>query len=85
MKNLSLLICAFFCTIITYGQNTNHYPPSGNVGVGTTTPSEALEVVGNIKANGVKLEFDQNFIGYPFTISDQDNLEFKISTNPQSH
>ena len=42
---------------------------SGNVGIGTTTPSERLEVIGNIEAsNGFILTDTQNTNRYKITI-----------------
>lgn len=40
------------------GGRTNTFPPFGNVGIGTSTPSENLEVIGNIKVTG-KILTDQ--------------------------
>lgn len=41
---LSFILFVWF-GISSYGQTTNSFPPSGNVGIGTTTPSYKLQVV----------------------------------------
>ena len=51
MKSLirSILL---FCSVVTLqANNTYPFPSSGNVGIGTTSPSSSLEVVGNIEFN----------------------------------
>lgn len=47
-KVISILFIGLFSVTIALGQ-TNTYPASGNVGIGTTTPGEKLEVNGLIK------------------------------------
>ncbi|KAF2515005.1 hypothetical protein EYY60_02805 [Flavobacterium zhairuonense] len=50
MKNIALLL-SFFIIQQTFSQNT--FPPTGNVGIGTTTPDAKLNVVGNINIDNV--------------------------------
>lgn len=42
--------------------NTNVFASDGNVGIGTASPSEKLEVIGNVKVDG-NLEFTGNVTG----------------------
>ena len=50
MKTLLLFLVALFsCAILSNAQNS--FPSSGYVGVGTTTPSKPLEVIGTIKTD----------------------------------
>ena len=46
MKNLALVLIVFCLSQITFGQ-TNTFPSTGNVGIGTTTPNYTLDVVGS--------------------------------------
>ncbi len=47
-----LLIVLFVLAGLTLSAQTNTFPTDGDVGIGTTTPTEKLEVTGNIKLNG---------------------------------
>lgn len=47
MKKVFLIGLAFYAFLTINAQNT--FPASGNVGIGTTSPSSELEVIGNIK------------------------------------
>jgi hypothetical protein len=44
------------------GTNVNLFIPNGNVGIGTTSPDEKLDVAGNVKISG-SLEFEGSGIG----------------------
>lgn len=48
VKKSLLAFCFFGVFNISYGQ-TNTFPTTGNVGIGTITPTESLEINGNIK------------------------------------
>ncbi|GAA3639509.1 hypothetical protein [Flavivirga jejuensis] len=51
MKNLTLLMAFILITLITNAQ-TNTFPTSGNVGIGTTTPDSKLTIQGNVNVGG---------------------------------
>ncbi|WP_343540024.1 hypothetical protein [Sphingobacterium thalpophilum] len=51
MKRIFILLSALSLISQTKGQ-TNIFPASGNVGVGTTTPQSKLQVVGGLSVNG---------------------------------
>lgn len=52
MKFRILLLVAALMGLRTFAQNTNLFPTTGNAGVGTITPTEKFEVVGNTKVKG---------------------------------
>lgn len=63
---------------------------SGNVGIGTATPSEKLEVAGNIKATDVKISgklfagTSSGTAGQVLTVSQNGNPEWKTPVQPNS-
>ena len=64
MKNLFYLILLSLAPIVLNAQNPGLYVVSpGNVGVGTDTPTERLEVEGNVKVNGTKFAVGANATG----------------------
>lgn len=72
---LTLLITSF-----SFGQNNTFPTPSGNVGIGTTTPVQKLEVVGSISlgsgsvnSNTTKL-FLKNPVGKTWALSSGSNM-----------
>lgn len=73
MKSRAVIAAAaLFCSMSAVGQ-TNTFPASGNVGIGTTAPSQTLEVIGNV---GIY----QNHNNSPFII----DVSGMIATNPWS-
>jgi len=63
MRSKILLVTVFFSffsivCLPSFGQ-TNIVPSSGNVGIGTVTPTEALEINGNVKVGVVTNNFIQ--------------------------
>ncbi|MBG9374962.1 hypothetical protein I5907_01845 [Panacibacter sp. DH6] len=62
MKKISLSLLLFAVTHIAANSQTNTFPTTGNVGIGTLAPASALEVVGTGKIGGAtnNLTIDAN-------------------------
>ncbi|UZJ64269.1 hypothetical protein OKW96_18090 [Sphingobacterium sp. KU25419] len=52
MKMRNLFIVFFSLVISSATAQTNTFPPTGNVGIGTTTPQYKLEINGGLAVNG---------------------------------
>jgi len=53
MKPIAALLASLAVVATSYAQNTYPWPASGSVGIGTTSPSTALEVNGSVTATGL--------------------------------
>ncbi|WP_420385502.1 hypothetical protein [Roseivirga sp.] len=61
MKKPLLFLSAFILCSYSFAQ-TNTFPSSGNVGIGTTSPSEKLEILGNLKlSTGSHVKFGLDY------------------------
>lgn len=68
-----------FSTIMSYGQNT--FPTTGNVGIGTSSPTSSLQIKKTSSTNGdIKIEDGRLFIGNVNTnqLGSYNEVKFKI-------
>ncbi len=77
--NPQKLISAGFALLVTTGclAQTNSFPASGNVGIGTTSPTKKLDVIGATKSN----HFSFPLVNYDFSAaprSQLDNMSIKL-------
>lgn len=80
-KVISILFIGLFSVTIALGQ-TNTFPASGNVGIGTTSPSANLDVRGKI--NSEKFQIRTPSIGLWFNITSingSNRLDFNRVSN----
>jgi len=59
-----------------FGQTNNTFPATGNVGIGTTSPTNALEIYGNTKRILIRTQGLPNNGGRPGIIFGRNNLGF---------
>ena len=60
MKKILLTLCLLIIVKVGFGQ-TNTFPPSGNIGIGTTTPTYKLDLIGSSRITGGFLNSDNYF------------------------
>lgn len=53
MKQSLLIFSFYFLIIMNLNAQTNVFPNSGNVGIGTTNPDSKLTVIGNVNVGGI--------------------------------
>lgn len=85
MKKIITLI-AFISFALSYAQN-NTFPTTGNVGIGTTTPTEELEVVGTILGIQGVFTGSSSPNAFPLQLGSEwttgrRNIDFIVNNNP---
>lgn len=82
MKNLFLILFILGIAEISFAQ-TNTFPSSGNVGIGTTSPGQKLDVFGTIRAGVAPTYYaDISYLGTTYTFGSgevSDNVTFSIA------
>lgn len=78
MKRIQLFVVGLIVSTGILAQNT--LPANGNVGIGTTTPSTNLEVVGNTKLTSVQI-MDSVTMEKPVKIKDSVKIESKLTVD----
>lgn len=88
MKPLLLFVCFYIsCTFLN--AQTNTFPPTGNVGIGTTTPTQLFQVSGGIAQFGSISDYarfaadgDLSFTGNADYLVGADRFAFRYQGNP---
>jgi len=81
---LNLVVLLVSLNTWAFGQTTNHFPDSGNVGIGTTSPYglhsySVLDIIGKSSANGGYIRFStSNSSGEARILSSNDRLAFDL-------
>jgi len=70
--------------VVFNGDNQNHYITNGNVGIGTTSPGQKLDVSGNIASNSIYLYDSTSNDRLVLDLDGSDNLQISTGTSTGS-